>query len=111
MFLQLFTRLPPVLERDTTVDGNRVDRRNELLSRALKWTMSVGEKKRYREKGHPDFHAYVLRLFLRVSEIDFSLPKCWVEANVTLVGLVCSRHRKWVRTNHCFLFQESGGFY
>uniref|UniRef100_A0A915BAX8 Golgi to ER traffic protein 4 homolog n=1 Tax=Parascaris univalens TaxID=6257 RepID=A0A915BAX8_PARUN len=62
MFLQLFTRLPPVLEKDTTVDGNRVDRRNELLSRALKWTMSVGEKKRYREKGHPEFHARVAKI-------------------------------------------------
>uniref|UniRef100_A0A915B8Z6 Golgi to ER traffic protein 4 homolog n=2 Tax=Parascaris univalens TaxID=6257 RepID=A0A915B8Z6_PARUN len=61
-FEQLFTRLPPVLEKDTTVDGNRVDRRNELLSRALKWTMSVGEKKRYREKGHPEFHARVAKI-------------------------------------------------
>ncbi|VDK53018.1 unnamed protein product [Anisakis simplex] len=61
-FEQLFTRLPPLLEKETSTGGSRMDRRNEFLSRALKWTMAVGEKKRHREKGHPDFHARVAKV-------------------------------------------------
>ncbi|VDM26253.1 unnamed protein product [Toxocara canis] len=64
-FEQLFTRLPALLEKDTTPDGSRVDRRSEFLSRALQWTMAVGGKKRYREKGHPDFHARVAKIVWR----------------------------------------------
>lgn len=58
-FQKLFSSLPSTLEKDTAPEGQKVDRRGQLLSQAVKWSMSVSDKRRYKQKGHAALHGCV----------------------------------------------------
>lgn len=39
--------------------SEREDRRSRYISLGIKWTMAVGDSKRYRQRGHPGLHLLV----------------------------------------------------
>lgn len=65
-FEKLFSSLPSVLEKDTAAaDGQKVDRRSQFLSLAVKWSMNVSEKRRYKQRGHAGLHSCVANVLWR----------------------------------------------
>ncbi|KAK6112811.1 hypothetical protein QQG55_49130 [Brugia pahangi] len=64
-FDQLLNLLPAQLEKDLEANSEREDRRLQYISLGIKWSMAVGDRKRYRRRGHPELHFRIAKLLWR----------------------------------------------
>ncbi|KAL3990538.1 hypothetical protein ACH3XW_32190 [Acanthocheilonema viteae] len=64
-FDELLNLLPAQLEKDLEANSEREDRRLRYISLAIKWTMAVGDRKRYRRRGHPGLHFRIAKSLWR----------------------------------------------
>ncbi|MCP9264922.1 hypothetical protein DINM_020070 [Dirofilaria immitis] len=64
-FDELLNLLPAQLEKDLEANSEQEDRRLQYISLGIKWTKSVGDKKRYRRRGHPELHFRIAKLLWR----------------------------------------------
>uniref|UniRef100_A0A0N5ARC5 Golgi to ER traffic protein 4 homolog n=1 Tax=Syphacia muris TaxID=451379 RepID=A0A0N5ARC5_9BILA len=61
-FEKLFTSLFPKKERNENQWKQGTDQKSRFLAQAVKWSMSVSEKKRYKQKGHADLHGCIAKV-------------------------------------------------
>ncbi|VDK72105.1 unnamed protein product [Litomosoides sigmodontis] len=64
-FDELLNLLPAQLEKDLEASSEREDRRSQYISLGIKWTMAVGDSKRYRQRGHPGLHLRIAKSLWR----------------------------------------------
>uniref|UniRef100_A0A915PU69 Uncharacterized protein n=1 Tax=Setaria digitata TaxID=48799 RepID=A0A915PU69_9BILA len=60
-FEELLNLLPAQLEKDLETNSEPEDRRLRYISLGIKWTMAVGDRKRYRRRGHPGLHLRIAK--------------------------------------------------
>ncbi|CAG9534033.1 unnamed protein product [Cercopithifilaria johnstoni] len=64
-FDELLNLLPAQLEKDLEANSEREDRRIRYISLGIKWSMAVGDRKRYQRRGHPGLHFRIAKSLWR----------------------------------------------
>uniref|UniRef100_A0A8R1TR36 Uncharacterized protein n=1 Tax=Onchocerca volvulus TaxID=6282 RepID=A0A8R1TR36_ONCVO len=64
-FEKLLSLLPAQLEKDLEANSEREDRRLQYILSGIKWTKAVGDRKRFRRRGHPELHFRIAKSLWR----------------------------------------------